>query len=58
MRESGYYWVRRGFRWYIFQYYSKGDSWQMIGREYTIENDEIEEVGDRIEVPEKYRVKD
>jgi hypothetical protein len=57
-RANGYYWVKMDGRWLIAEYnYASNnpDRWNIFGYAAEYSDKELDEIGDPIEVPEKYK---
>jgi hypothetical protein len=58
MRESGWYWVKYQGDWQPAEYNDKVEMWFIISLDFAIEDSDLDEIGDAIEIPEKYREAD
>ena len=54
MRENGFYWVKRRGDWIIAE--CENEWFFATGTEHLYEEDELDAIGDKIEIPEKYSV--
>jgi hypothetical protein len=56
-RESGYYWVRYGGEWDVFQLWlyssTKVLAWYRAGTDLSYREEDFDEIGERIEPPKE-----
>ena len=54
MREAGYYWVKFYSHWQPAEFNMNG-YWYFTGYNKSYNESEINKIGDKIEIPEKYK---